>query len=86
MGTREEINFAVYQRERIVVDEMKWFDFFRKERWYDWIHVPENFEEDKAGETWSVDDPKLWDMLRVIIELANRMLKALIQDGNKGGR
>ncbi|KAI0437977.1 hypothetical protein F4803DRAFT_555489 [Xylaria telfairii] len=82
--TNEERDFAVYLRERIEVDENRWFSFICKEKWYDWIQVSETFEH-PAGETWSVDDPKIWGMLRIVLELVDRMLKALIEDRNKGG-
>ncbi|KAI1119898.1 hypothetical protein F5Y10DRAFT_290766 [Nemania abortiva] len=81
--TNEEVNFSVYRRERIKVDETKWFSFWCRERWFDWIDVTPDFTQ-PAGKTWSVDDPQLWDLLSVILELAQRFLLALITDKNEG--
>ncbi|KAI0458053.1 hypothetical protein F5B21DRAFT_520010 [Xylaria acuta] len=60
----------------ITVDEDNWFPFLRRDRWYDLYgqkQVP-------SGKMWSIDQPKLWQKLRVSVELADRMLKALIND------
>ncbi len=71
-----------YSRKSIEVNEAGWFDFLQKYRWYDltkcWnSRVPE-------GGPWSVDNPKVWDNLRGSIELANRLLRALIIDRHNG--
>ncbi|KAI0902924.1 hypothetical protein F4823DRAFT_569205 [Ustulina deusta] len=83
MGTNEERNFRVYQRERIKVDETPWFPFLRKDRWFDWTHVSPDFTQ-PPGRTWSVDDPKVWEVLSIILELVNRILQALIRDKHEG--
>ncbi|KAI0518122.1 hypothetical protein F5B22DRAFT_92914 [Xylaria bambusicola] len=83
LGTNEERNFSVYQRERIKVDETKWFHFLRKDRWFDWSGFDSDFSKQQRRH-WSVDDPKIWEFLRVSLELANRMLKSLIMDRNEG--
>ncbi|KAI0188653.1 hypothetical protein EV127DRAFT_512895 [Xylaria flabelliformis] len=75
-ATNDEALMAVYQFERIKVDESKWFKFFRKSRWWD----PEQGDEPALGLRWSVDDPKVWEPLSIIIELANRMLNSLVND------
>jgi hypothetical protein len=85
-GTNEERDFMVYQRERIKVDETRWLPFLRKDRWFDWIQVsPSSVKRSQPGRTWSVDDPNVWEILKVSIELANRMLEALIEDKHDGG-
>ncbi|RYC63119.1 hypothetical protein CHU98_g3075 [Xylaria longipes] len=75
-ATNDEALMAVYHSERIKVDEPKWFRFFRKSRWWD----PEDGHDRALGLRWSVDDPKVWAQLSVILELANRMLNALVDD------
>ncbi|KAI0442935.1 hypothetical protein F4803DRAFT_517354 [Xylaria telfairii] len=75
-ATNDEALMAVFQSERIKVDESKWFRFFRRSRWWD----PEHRDESALGLQWSVDDPKVWEQLRIVLELANRMLSALIDD------
>ncbi|KAI0451377.1 hypothetical protein F5B21DRAFT_384827 [Xylaria acuta] len=75
-ATNDEALMAVYRLERIKVDESKWFRFFRKSRWWD----PETGHDRALGLRWSVDDPKVWAQLSLILELANRMLNALIDD------
>ncbi|KAI0472242.1 hypothetical protein F4859DRAFT_515090 [Xylaria cf. heliscus] len=82
IATNEERDYSTYLRERIKVDESKWLPFLRKDRWYDWIQVAPPF--DKPGRTWTVDDPEIWDYLKVILELVNRILLALIEDKHEG--
>ncbi|KAI0544607.1 hypothetical protein F4679DRAFT_589322 [Xylaria curta] len=84
MRTNEERDFAVFLQDRIEVDELGWLPFLQKRRWYDWIQVSKDFDS-PPGRTWSVDDPKLWGILRVSLELLNRMLDALIEDRHEGG-
>lgn len=83
--TNEERNFFIYERERIKVDETQWFSFLRKDRWFDWIKQVPDFATTQRRK-WTVDDPKIWGFLRVSIELMNRMVKALIEDTNEGGK
>ncbi|KAI0912310.1 hypothetical protein F4823DRAFT_634297 [Ustulina deusta] len=70
------IHYGIYITERIQVDEDSWFPFFKKDRWWDSMGTDILFD----GFRWTVDEPKVWDQLRVAIELANRILKALIKD------
>ncbi|KAI0869580.1 hypothetical protein GGS24DRAFT_511783 [Hypoxylon argillaceum] len=79
----EERDFKVYERERIKVDESKWLPFLRKSRWFDWVEVEATFKSE-PGRTWSADDPKVWGVMRVILELVNRILEALIEDKHDG--
>ncbi|KAI0105333.1 hypothetical protein GGR51DRAFT_520390 [Nemania sp. FL0031] len=83
LQTNEEKHFEVYERERIKVDETKWLPFLRKNRWFDWIEVESDFAVE-AGRTWSVDDPKVWEVVAIILELVNRILEALIRDKHEG--
>ncbi|KAI0143752.1 hypothetical protein GGR57DRAFT_518230, partial [Xylariaceae sp. FL1272] len=75
----------VWDQHIIRVSEEDWFPFFRRDRWYDWIDDTEDASSKERGMTWSVDNPKYWHVLRVSIELADRMLKALLRDGNDFG-
>lgn len=67
---------GIYETERIKVDESTWFNFFKRSRWWD-PKVPRDLELDLQ---WSVDDPQVWAVLGIVLELANRMLKALVDD------
>lgn len=77
-----------YMEQRIEVDESTWFPFFRRDRWYD---LDQGFSDtivEADGKTWqtstwSVGDDRVWDVLRFSLEIANRILKALIRDNNK---
>lgn len=71
------IHRLVYDTEGIEVDEDSWFPCFKKNRWYGAVAKEPEF---LAGSFWSVDDPKVWGELRIILELANRILNALIDD------
>lgn len=66
--------------ESIDVDENRWFTFLQKDRWYDLIQDPDNPQV--MGGPWSVDNPTIWEPLRVCVELVDRILKALISDGH----
>ncbi|KAI1747238.1 hypothetical protein F4782DRAFT_446123 [Xylaria castorea] len=70
-----------YEKMRIEVDETTWFHFLQKSRWYNLTDHPRRPTQPVAkGGPWTVDDPAIWENLSVSIELANRMLKALIFD------
>ncbi|KAI0142673.1 hypothetical protein GGR57DRAFT_508750 [Xylariaceae sp. FL1272] len=70
----------LYYRDRIAVHEEGWLPLFRKDRWYDWIESKPSTPEGQMGKTWSVDDPRIWAELRVSLELADRMMKAIIHE------
>ncbi|KAI1321242.1 hypothetical protein F5Y16DRAFT_405316 [Xylariaceae sp. FL0255] len=74
----EEATLLAYSRDKIKVDEAKWAPFLRKERWFDWA------EGDSVYGDWSVEDPAVWDSITTSIELANRMLAALLEERNEG--
>ncbi|KAI0458321.1 hypothetical protein F5B21DRAFT_23125 [Xylaria acuta] len=77
-----------YMAQRIEVDESTWLPFFRRDRWY---NLDQGFSDtivEADGttwqtSTWSVDDDRVWNVMRFSIEIANRILKALIRDNNK---
>ncbi|KAK0724845.1 hypothetical protein B0H67DRAFT_117166 [Lasiosphaeris hirsuta] len=64
------INHGLPPQGTISVNEAGWHPAFRKDRWFDY--------RGPRG-TWSVDDPRVWEHLRVAIELANRMLERLLK-------
>ncbi|KAI0187889.1 hypothetical protein EV127DRAFT_513399 [Xylaria flabelliformis] len=74
--TLEDLFLKIFHSERIQVDESKWFDFLRKDRWFDWDQPQTIFH----GGNWSVDNPKVWEILSISIELLDRVLKALVAD------
>ncbi|KAI3319514.1 hypothetical protein HD806DRAFT_548080 [Xylariaceae sp. AK1471] len=71
----------ILERDRIEVDESRWFQFLRRYRWYDLVNDP-NYPTLPAprGGPWSVDNPKIWNALRVCIELVDRIFRTLIFD------
>ncbi|KAI3319686.1 hypothetical protein HD806DRAFT_525350 [Xylariaceae sp. AK1471] len=72
----EDITLNLFHTERIQVDESKWLSFLRKDRWYDLVQ-PEPL---LGGAHWSIDNPKVWEIMSISIELVNRMINALIED------
>lgn len=74
--TREGLVLKIFHAERIQVDESKWFSFLKRDRWLEW-EKPEPLLD---GGHWSVDNPKVWEILGISIELLDRILKALIAD------
>ncbi|KAI0867286.1 hypothetical protein GGS24DRAFT_516283 [Hypoxylon argillaceum] len=79
-GESAKASMAIFDTYRIQVDEERWFPFFRKARWLDWTETSPPSKT--SGIVWSVDDPKLWNELRICIELVDRIFKALIEDKN----
>ncbi|KAI0401308.1 hypothetical protein F4802DRAFT_619008 [Xylaria palmicola] len=71
---------SLFDENLIKVDETKWFSFFRKGRWYDLSSDPSVTKPVPKGGPWSVDNPRVWSVMRIAIELADRVLKALIKD------
>ncbi|KAI1827787.1 hypothetical protein F4861DRAFT_535618 [Xylaria intraflava] len=65
----------VFHAERIQVDESTWFKFLRKDRWLNTVGLKYASRED-----WSVDIPKIWEVLSIILELANRIFRALVAE------
>ncbi|KAI8944783.1 hypothetical protein F4801DRAFT_570554 [Xylaria longipes] len=77
----------IYERERIKVDEKSWLPFLRKDRWFDWINFSlSDNKQPRPRRTWSVDDEEVWEALSVSLELANRILQALLNDRHDGLR
>ncbi|KAI1302933.1 hypothetical protein F5Y03DRAFT_407400 [Xylaria venustula] len=76
-----------YMTQRIDVDEDTWLPLFRKSRWYDLVHDCSDTIVEADGTTrnmnkWSVDDERVWSVLRFSFEIANRILMTLIRDNN----
>ncbi|TRX96522.1 hypothetical protein FHL15_002794 [Xylaria flabelliformis] len=74
--TLEDLALKIFHSERVQVDESKWFGFLRKDRWLDWDRPQTLFD----GGNWSVDNPKVWEILSISIELLDRVVKALVAD------
>ncbi|KAI1812348.1 hypothetical protein GGS20DRAFT_558351 [Poronia punctata] len=70
---------AAFRAEMIEVDESKWYPCFRKDRWYDDTCPDPQLQ----GRGWSVDIPEVWEHLRVSLEIANRIMAALIDEENE---
>ncbi|RYC59208.1 hypothetical protein CHU98_g6997 [Xylaria longipes] len=73
---QEDIALRLFHSERIQVDESKWYPFLKKDRWLDWDQPQPLLD----GGNWSVDNPKVWEILSISIELLDRVLKALVAD------
>jgi len=73
---KEDIALQVFGNEMITVDENTWFLCLRRDRWLDYQR-PENLFN---GQYWSIDNPIVWEIVGVVMELVNRILGALIDD------
>ncbi|KAI1266519.1 hypothetical protein F5Y18DRAFT_425764 [Xylariaceae sp. FL1019] len=71
--------FSIFENERIEVQPDTWFNFFKKDRWFDLVCEGTN-PKPPDNTHWSVDNKALWDVLSISIELANRMLHAFMDD------
>ncbi|KAI1270416.1 hypothetical protein F5Y18DRAFT_421908 [Xylariaceae sp. FL1019] len=58
---------SLFNQRSLVVDETRWFSFFRRDRWL-------------KTKDYNPDDPRLWAVLERSIELASRMLQAAVDD------
>ncbi|KAI1320165.1 hypothetical protein F5Y16DRAFT_87360 [Xylariaceae sp. FL0255] len=79
-GTWEEVLDKIFEEERIAVDESTWLPIFNKKRWYDCSRTSSSI----GGSKWSIDHPLVWEHLSTCIELANRMILALINEQHQG--
>ncbi|KAI1179174.1 hypothetical protein F4777DRAFT_575205 [Nemania sp. FL0916] len=68
-GQDGQVITPLYERLLIVPDEDTWLPVFRKDRWFS-----------RASPHLNVDDPVVWRELRISLELANRILLALVKD------
>ncbi|GAP84329.2 hypothetical protein SAMD00023353_0701440 [Rosellinia necatrix] len=71
-----DVALQVFHSERIQVDESKWLGFLKRDRWYDTGGRGPTL----AGGSWSIDNPRVWEVLSISIELLDRIIKALIAD------
>ncbi|KAI1132754.1 hypothetical protein F5Y10DRAFT_260910 [Nemania abortiva] len=71
-----DLSHQIFLSERIQVDDSKWFDFLRSDRWYDKGLLNDEVDD----ENWSISNPDVWRHLSVTMELLDRMVKALIAD------
>lgn len=78
-STKEDATLQIFHTNRIQVNENKWYKFLQKNRWYDLVQP----EPILGGGNWSVDNPKVWEVLSISLELVDRMLKALVEDKNE---
>ncbi|RYC58230.1 hypothetical protein CHU98_g7983 [Xylaria longipes] len=71
----------IFDLESIEVDEGRWEPWLRKDHWLDWVDTSPG-----EAKKWSVDDPKIWSVLRITVELADRVLKTLIDERHDAGK
>lgn len=84
-------DWTTHLKKLIQVDESKWYPFFRKSHWFDLGNDPKigipnpipPLADWKGNPYWSVDSEPVWEQLRVSIELADRILKQLINEGHE---
>lgn len=65
----------------ISVNESKWFDFLKRDRWFDLrvdgvdsIPNPPPDLLQYHNKWWTADNPAIWSKLRIVMELMNRIL------------
>ena len=75
-AVNKTIHEATFKADRIDVDENRWFPLFQKSRWFDYAQPAAEL----GGKRWSVDVPEIWEHMRIALELADRMLKAMIAE------
>ncbi|KAI1340249.1 hypothetical protein F5Y15DRAFT_52642 [Xylariaceae sp. FL0016] len=84
--------WQTYIRLRADVNEGEWFGFLRKGRWMD-SAVSGSLVLGRQGSNppprqisfarWSVDVPEIWEELGFSLEIADRILKALVEEKNE---
>ncbi|KAK7999142.1 cytochrome b5-like Heme/Steroid binding domain-containing protein [Apiospora marii] len=78
-------NQRLHEERLLEVNEEGWFDFFKKERWWEphgWKPV---IDERKSIRTrpirsWNPQNGRIWKELRIILEFCNRTLVKLIEE------
>ncbi|KAI1324609.1 hypothetical protein F5Y16DRAFT_402177 [Xylariaceae sp. FL0255] len=83
-GELEKAAFESYTRDGLQVDEKSWLPFLQKSRWFDWSPAAPFNQNKILGKDWSVDEPAVWDAMKPSIELANRILEAMIRELHDG--
>ncbi|CAJ2502097.1 Uu.00g049500.m01.CDS01 [Anthostomella pinea] len=72
---KEDDLMSFFDSERFDIDETTWLSCFQRTRRYEMRQL-----NTVTGSWWTVDNPQIWDVLSVSLELANRILRALITD------
>ncbi|KAK8112633.1 hypothetical protein PG984_013159 [Apiospora sp. TS-2023a] len=76
-------NYQKFESQLFTIDENKWFDIWQKNNWFD-LEVRPRFNETKPHiSKWTVQDPRIWNELRIIIEFSQRVLDLLIKERNE---
>ncbi|KAK8062289.1 hypothetical protein PG997_014386 [Apiospora hydei] len=73
-------NYANYQSHLFTVDESRWFNFLRKDNWFDLEQKPYVNETRPHIQQWTVKDPRIWSEMSILIEFAYRVLDQLIRE------
>ncbi|KAK7964295.1 hypothetical protein PG988_011269 [Apiospora saccharicola] len=76
-------NYQKFESQLFTIDENRWFDIWQKNNWFD-LEVRPRFNETKPHiSKWTVQDPRIWNELRIIIEFSQRVLDLLIKERNE---
>ncbi|KAI1264989.1 hypothetical protein F5Y18DRAFT_436405 [Xylariaceae sp. FL1019] len=75
-GSSISVLDMLFESELITPDETTWLPFLRKVRWRDWYGTSPLTN----GTHWSIDNPSVWRVMGVVLEVANRILLALLAD------
>lgn len=73
-------NYQKFESQLFTIDENKWFDIWKKDNWFDLEEKPRPNEKRPHISKWTVQDPRIWNELRIIIELSQRILDLLIRE------
>ncbi|KAK7959454.1 uncharacterized protein PG986_004308 [Apiospora aurea] len=73
-------NYADYQSHLFTVDESRWFNFLRRDNWFDLEQKPYVNETRPHIQQWTVKDPRIWSEMIILIEFAYRVLDQLIRE------
>ncbi|KAI1364898.1 hypothetical protein F5Y08DRAFT_339246 [Xylaria arbuscula] len=72
-----EAQRTILDTEALQVNEDNWYLFLKKDRWWGSSASP---GDPLTVQQWSVDDSAVWSVLRLSIELADRILTALVTE------
>ncbi|KAI0206522.1 hypothetical protein F4808DRAFT_469611 [Astrocystis sublimbata] len=68
----------LYDSNLAKVNEANWLPFLSKDKWLDWHSGTPILQNG----TWSVDNPRVWHELSFILEMVNKVFRALINDNH----
>ncbi|KAK8074564.1 hypothetical protein PG997_009227 [Apiospora hydei] len=77
----QDQNRKLHEERLLNVNEEAWFDFLKKERWWELNEEPLiDKRQSNPINRWNPQQNRVWDELRIILEFCNRTLAKLLEE------